>query len=182
MNIYDKRLLKLAEFLDRVPDERYIQKLYTLPGFTANSSPDDGCGSAGCALAWAATIEEFQQLGLVLVGKYCPVPMIRGRQGESLGSKQPAEFLFNLTCRQASLLFGGTVERTAQREAELIREFVAERSGLSAGVAQAGEPVPGPKDRRSTSDQDRRYLPAPPRQAGAECVNYEPQNCQGAAR
>ena len=62
--IYRNRLLKLADFLDTVPPERFDYARWV--GESWQGDPDLSCGTTACALGWASTIPEFRKLGLRL--------------------------------------------------------------------------------------------------------------------
>lgn len=55
-----KRLLKLAEFLETVPEERF-----DLSNWATGKLED--CNTAACAVGWACAIPEFKEAGLYLV-------------------------------------------------------------------------------------------------------------------
>lgn len=63
----NKRLLKLAEFLDRLPPKRFDYSIWV--GEDWQGAQDLSCGTTGCALGWAAAMPEFQKLGVKLVGQ-----------------------------------------------------------------------------------------------------------------
>ncbi len=56
------RLLLLADFLDKLPPERF--RFATWVGDTWGGKPDLSCGTTACALGWATTIPEFREAGL----------------------------------------------------------------------------------------------------------------------
>ncbi len=56
------RLLKLAEVLDNVPVEKF--DFGSWGKFNSKGNFDLSCGSTACAIGWASTIPEFQELGL----------------------------------------------------------------------------------------------------------------------
>ena len=57
-----ERLLKLADFLDQLPEEKLYMDRWS-----------HDCGAAGCALGWACTIPEFIEAGLRFNEEKCPV-------------------------------------------------------------------------------------------------------------
>lgn len=65
MSIYKDRLLLLADFLDKLPSERFDYTRWISSGWKGN--PDLSCGSVACALGWATTIPELRAAGLRLV-------------------------------------------------------------------------------------------------------------------
>ena len=112
-----ERLLKLAEFLDTVPEEKFDFSVWQ------------------SAVGWACTIPEFKEAGLSLGGTV-PVPYF----DEEVCTPAVANF-FKITRREAASLFindphpdeeeddgdGGYRERptTAAEVAARIRQFVA---------------------------------------------------------
>ncbi len=61
---YDDRLLLLADFLDKLPPERFNYAAWV--GHDWKEMEDLSCGTTACALGWAATMPEFRKLGLRL--------------------------------------------------------------------------------------------------------------------
>ena len=72
---YKKRLLALADFLDRLPAKRFQYNYWFHNDITnpdTNPYPDGGpinalkhfCGTTACALGWATTMPRFRRLGL----------------------------------------------------------------------------------------------------------------------
>ena len=62
--IYRERLLRLADFLDTVPDERFDFGVWA--GQDWGGKADLSCGTVACALGWATALPEFQALGMRL--------------------------------------------------------------------------------------------------------------------
>jgi hypothetical protein len=62
MNKYAARLLKLAEFLEKLPRKRFNYSTWF--GRDWKGKPDLSCGTTACALGWAATMPNFKRLGL----------------------------------------------------------------------------------------------------------------------
>lgn len=60
----NRRLLVLAEFLDKLPPERFEYSHWIADDGSATKT---SCGTSGCALGWAASMPEFQALGLEIV-------------------------------------------------------------------------------------------------------------------
>lgn len=54
-----KRLLKLVEFLERLPRRKFNFGVWVSGWDGANM-----CGTSGCAIGWAATMPAFNRLGL----------------------------------------------------------------------------------------------------------------------
>jgi hypothetical protein len=64
-DIHKARLLKLADFLDKVPPQRFNFASWVDGNGWEQGLLDVGCGTTACALGWATAIPEFQALGLV---------------------------------------------------------------------------------------------------------------------
>lgn len=111
-----ERLLKLADFLDTVPAEKFDLRTWQ-------------CGTTACAVGWACTMPEFQDEGLVLANRwpdFIPFPMYIGYTCWT-AVKQ----FFELTSVNADHLFdAGEYEpgATPQDVAVRIRRVVAEDS------------------------------------------------------
>lgn len=62
-----ERLLKLADYLETVPPEKFDMGTW-ITGEEIPGKSDEGnlleCGSAGCALGWATMVPEFREAGL----------------------------------------------------------------------------------------------------------------------
>lgn len=63
--IYKRRLLKLADFLDQLPEERFYYARWV--GSDWEGKANLSCGTTACALGWATTIPAFRRLGLRLI-------------------------------------------------------------------------------------------------------------------
>ncbi len=57
-----RRLLKLADFLESLPRNRFCLERWVGRGW--EGKPDLSCGTTACALGWATTIPEFRKLGV----------------------------------------------------------------------------------------------------------------------
>lgn len=142
----NRRLLVLAEFLEKLPGERFDYSVWV--GVDWQGKSDLSCGTSACALGWAATIPEFQHLGLRLArergdtgaGFVC---LGEPRKDMALYSQsmRAARELFNVTTLEAEYLFhpdhgdpNGSDEfsppedATASEVAAHIRRFVKGRS------------------------------------------------------
>lgn len=62
--IYKRRLLKLANFLDKLPPHRFDFR--TWAGYNWKGKADLSCGTSACAMGWATTFPSFRRLGLRL--------------------------------------------------------------------------------------------------------------------
>lgn len=147
------RLLKLADFLDTLPPERFNYSHWV--GNAWGGKPDLSCGTTACALGWATAIPEFQAMGLCLqrdgYGEVCvtlgeDVSDCEGAEHSFLAAKK----LFGITFRQAEFLFrpdeelGGCdwtapgVNAKAQDVATHIRRFVAAKQASALTAAKEG--------------------------------------------
>jgi len=61
----DRRLLKLAAFLEKLPPKRFDYGSYV--GRDWKGMPDLSCGTTACAIGWATTMPEFRKYGLCLL-------------------------------------------------------------------------------------------------------------------
>jgi hypothetical protein len=89
------RLLKLAKYLDSVPDDKFDYNKY------ATSVNLRECGSLGCALGHATSIPEFRDLGLHLKKWPYGYRVVCGAASDASAGMVP----FRLTCAQAHFLF-----------------------------------------------------------------------------
>jgi hypothetical protein len=129
--VYTNRLLKLADFLDKLP-----RKFFDY----GNWAKTDGkkrvvqeCGTNACALGWACTMPEFKRLGATLVvdfvdnddGLYL-APRMR-KENQSRFEYGVSEDVFGLSCAEHETLFRpGDDEDAATPKyvAKKIRKFV----------------------------------------------------------
>lgn len=66
----NKRLLKLADFLDKLPKSKFNYEVF-IDGNTWKGKPDLSCGTQACAMGWAASLPTFKRLGAgITVDKY----------------------------------------------------------------------------------------------------------------
>lgn len=85
-----ERLLKLADFLDTVPEEKLKMGDW-----------ESECGTAYCAFGWACQIPEFQEAGLELSGSnYRPYPKFGRYEGY-----EASAYFFDILIRDALYLF-----------------------------------------------------------------------------
>lgn len=131
-----KHLLKLAEFLETVPRNRFKFDAIT---WKWKGKQDLSCGAKACAMGWAATMPYFRKMGLrlekfvtgenELVGE---VVVDKAHAGDYLES---ACYLFDISYGEANFLFTpspwdssrlpGTA--TPKQVAKSIRDFVARK-------------------------------------------------------
>ena len=97
------RLLQLAAFLMRVPDEHFSMRNWGQEGFAQHA-----CGTAACAMGWATVC--FADDGLAM--DYTAAGPSGGTvvYGEHYGFEAAAAF-FDLSSREADTLFGGSGTR-----------------------------------------------------------------------
>lgn len=93
-----ERLLKLADFLDTVPPERFEYAVWASEATTDLRAP--GCGTKACALGWATAIPEFAALGLRLAPHHPGGPTVH------FGTDSPVHREFDCAQRAAMELFG----------------------------------------------------------------------------
>ena len=60
--VSNRRLLKLAAFLDSLDEERFDYRYWI--GNDWKGKPDLSCGTTACAVGWATTIPSFRRAGL----------------------------------------------------------------------------------------------------------------------
>ncbi len=102
-----RRLSKLAELLDYLPEERFNYNHWVGSGY--GGDPKLSCGTTACALGWATTIQEFREEGLRLVSIDGYTTVVMGPIGEEsvrggLPRKAAME-AFGLTDEEARWLF-----------------------------------------------------------------------------
>lgn len=139
-----KRLLKLAEFLETVPEEEE----FDIDWWRTDPLPHEQCGTAYCAVGWATTFPENRKAGLKLgspkdgfVPKFKPQSEQDKRYCKAADAKEPAlwkkagaylagtaaERFFGLTDKQVNGLFyanPGKKQPTARQVAKRIRKGV----------------------------------------------------------
>lgn len=114
-----RRLLKLADFLKKLPANRFDYTSWV--GLDWQGKQDLSCGTTGCALGWATTMPEFRRLGLRLhvVGKTCDTDLDTGEsftsetylvgmvglKGKNDGPFQAASEIFKISLEHAQFLF-----------------------------------------------------------------------------
>jgi hypothetical protein len=124
------RLLKLADFLDKLPRRKFDYRLY---------GEKTKCGTVACALGWATQMPEFRRLGLKAKwvkdcwAEFRLIPVFYGEMGP--GAACP---VFGLTEDEAWFLFMPAATLTADGDrspggnatpkqvAKHIRRFVKE--------------------------------------------------------
>jgi hypothetical protein len=145
--IYKRRLLKLANLLDTLPEERFCYEQWVGSDWEGKSNLS--CGTTACAFGWATTIHSFRKLGLRLMRKPDGgfiVAMKDDVINDSCGSYRnytvpAANKIFDLTPNEADWLFlpkshrayreeeGPNEAAPPQEVAKHIRDFVKEKYG-----------------------------------------------------
>lgn len=150
----DRRLLKLAAFLDTVPRQRFNYETWV--GASWQGAPDLSCGTTACALGWAASMPTFRRLGLHLVAIPGVNPNSEWESGAyvvygNLEAEEAGAALFGLTFDESVFLFGPDTSleglawqspgstATAKQVATHIRKFVKNRDLVA--VVREGAPV-----------------------------------------
>lgn len=123
----NRRLLKLADFLDKLPRKRFTYDRWVAEDWTEKS-----CGTAGCALGWAASMPAFQRLGLSISDVYgLPAPAFNdGLQGPMAAARA----IFGEEQAVIDLFVPSTdaeEKATPKYVARKIRKFVKARGGAA---------------------------------------------------
>lgn len=133
------RLLKLADFLEKLPRKRFDYGRWV--GVDWDGKPDLSCGTTACALGWATTIPSFRRLGLRLrkLGGTVSVVELENDDGQETHWSAAAMNVFGLDANEAFYLFlpgfglagmkyhSPRHDATAKQVAKHIRRFVKER-------------------------------------------------------
>ncbi len=140
----NRRLLKLADFLDALPDERF-EFNHFVDESVWEGKLDLSCGTTACAMGWATTMPMFRKLGLRMLK---PDPFRNATPGivgddchitydgdtEVRACDRACERLFGLAPKETEQLFipdyygarGGLGEHATRKEvSDNIRAFVA---------------------------------------------------------
>lgn len=64
--VHAKRLLKLADFLEKLPRKRFDYATWVGDTWDGTPLQSESCGTTACALGWAATMPLFRRLGASL--------------------------------------------------------------------------------------------------------------------
>lgn len=128
----NRRLLKLADFLEKLPSEKFdISNWASNEKFEADSwiapnmsALEKDCGTVACALGWACIMPEFRRLGAYLDEGWNPAMKAGG---------VPEEEIFALNCGDGDddLFYSHDYPETKpgpKDVAKKIRKFVASRS------------------------------------------------------
>lgn len=137
-HVYKKRLLKLADFLDKLPKKRFLYEKWV--GDDWKGKKDLSCGTTACALGWATTIPLFQKLGIHLGPWFngqqlINAPLMKGKEKSS--PEEVGWEIFGLSAWDYSFVFIPNRENldygfsspdedaTPKQVATHIRKFVA---------------------------------------------------------
>ena len=132
--VYKKRLLKLADFLQKLPPKRFDYGDWV--GEDWEGKPDLSCGTTACALGWATAMPKFRKLGLYLNPDGFP-QMVGDNTG---GTYEASATIFGLSTSEYSYLFllgtmspfdktkyGPDEDAFPKEVAKHIRKFVAKK-------------------------------------------------------
>ena len=122
------RLVKLAEFLKTVPEDRFDMSTWVwLRGrLPKHIDERESCGTGGCALGWATAIPEFRKAtGIRIAGhRIFDYPEVRDRYG-GVGVEAGAR-LFGIHLDAAEWLFSGGPHVHAETTPEEMSEVILE--------------------------------------------------------
>lgn len=139
--VHARRLLKLADFLKKLPVKRFDYTSWV--GVDWEGAPDLSCGTTACALGWATTIPEFRRLGLRLKRKspWGGFPaLVASRGGPTSQAARAVEKIFGLDQSAFRFLFmPAPFERraTPREVAKKIRQFVREETSIVRSTKEA---------------------------------------------
>lgn len=133
--VYKRRLLKLADFLEKLPPRRFDFRKWV--GDDWGGKPDLSCNTTACAFGWATTIPSFRRLGLVLTendDRFSEFRFVVGLKG-STNSTYAGKVIFGLDYLEFEQLFVPGLEdnnqlsffATAKQVAKHIKKFVAKK-------------------------------------------------------
>ena len=144
----DRRLRKLADFLDKLPRKRFNYLVWV--GEDWKGAPDLSCGTTACAVGWATTIPAFRRLGLRLtagLGSHGAGGGYAYNVNDATSHEDAVKSVFLLTHAEARYLFlpnecslfsGGPPspgeDATPKKVAAHIRRFVKDRAQYEAGA------------------------------------------------
>ena len=142
-NVFKRRLLKLADLLQKLPRKRFDYGRWV--GDDWKGKTDLACGTTACAFGWATTIPALRKAGLRLVEstngpRLFTVSIKGGSTSEHEAPKLAAREIFGLENDEFEYLFipdsgitfpelglpreGPTHQATAKQVAKHIRQFV----------------------------------------------------------
>ncbi len=145
IDVGNERLLRLADFLEKLPPERFDYSMGV--GEDWGGKQDLSCGTTACALGWAATMPEFRALGM-RISRYGVVTCENYEAEGFRASRHAANAVFGTSVDDFDYLFfaasvkddsderGFSIEpnRDPKYVAEKIRRFVASGREIPSGV------------------------------------------------
>jgi len=118
----NRRLLVLADFLEKLPPERFDYSCWA--GKDWGGAQDLSCGTTGCAMGWCPSIPEFYELGLRLFrdsNDDVGVKKTGMRTDDALASSfKTARVFFGLRADEPEWLFAPEHERWDTKTGETI--------------------------------------------------------------
>lgn len=147
-NLYGKRLLQLADFLETIPDRNFDMNTfyrraienehdafsysafsYSLPN-RRQSKPELSCGSTACAGGWATACPSLRRQGLRM-SEDADILMFNPKSGRcvSRDTRGTLSKFFDLNSDEIDQLFFA-FGLNRRQEIKNIRAFVAERYGV----------------------------------------------------
>lgn len=126
----NRRLLKLADFLEKLPKERFNFSSWV--GDDWEGAKDLSCGTTACALGWATAMPEFHRLGLKLDSEGWP------RYNREVGA-DAAKSIFAIDSEEAEFLFTPR-KRHPLRHRVLVRRRDAQADGGPHPQVREGPP------------------------------------------
>lgn len=141
-HIYKRRLLKLADFLDKLPPERFNFRRWV--GMDWKGRQNLSCGTTACAFGWATTMQVFRKLGLRLMRHPTMgfgLVHLKGETDYERAAEKAAAHVFGLNGDEFDYLFfpvdetgsemwfkpAPHLDATAKELAEHIRFFVSKK-------------------------------------------------------
>lgn len=143
--IYKRRLLKLADFLDTLPKQRFNYEHWV--GRDWQGAANLSCGTTACALGWATTIPSLRKAGLILrrdEGSSITYVSLKSTSHQSRGavSNQAGNEVFGLSYEEFMYVFiphqsdperqlpnSPGMDATAKQVADHIRRFTNRKYG-----------------------------------------------------
>lgn len=138
MQTGNKRLRKLTDLLDTVPDERFDYVRWV--GSNWQGKSDLSCGTTACALGWATTIPAFRKLGLRLLfdGFEGVHNIVNINKPDECDTFKVASDLFRISYEDSVSLFApgvGEGHFTARQVAKKIRNYTIARQRVLDSLA-----------------------------------------------
>lgn len=141
--IYKRRLLSLAEFLDKLPPERFYFGRWV--GISWQGKSDLSCGTTACAFGWGTTIPALRKAGLRLglTNHGFGVVHLKDKMPSENAPEEAAAKVFGLSKEDFDYLFfpyeeteayrygreAPSINASAKEVAKHIRNFVTHKYG-----------------------------------------------------